>query len=253
MSVLFFNNISNQSKHNGSFVFNSIPYNYVLYILPIKKQQKKQYENEIIHYFSNRIFKGQPCLGITSNDIQEGLQGNVSCYLIVYPVGVQNIASGTLQIYDWCNNTSANINDADVWINDVCREGAVNTGEPLKALFFCMEQLVVQNLGKTNIKLFIEKFPDENRRALEPKYASLGFVHNNEDNVDVCRHWGDDKELVMEKKDLVPQPDIIDFSFLQQMIPRKKGGSIKRKKVQRLSRKGKSKGRKSRGIKSKKG
>jgi hypothetical protein len=70
-------------------------------------------------------------------------------------------------------------------------------------------------------------------------------VHNNEDNVDVCRHWGDDTELVMEKKDLVPHPDILDFSFLQK-IPKKKGGSIKRKKVQRLSRKGKS-----RGIKSK--
>jgi hypothetical protein len=216
-----------------------------MYLLPITKQ--KEFE-EIVNYFGNRMFKGSPCLGLTEEKVEEYVvNDDVSAFIMVKPKGIDNIASGTLQIYDWCINpptpdpskskskskstsktthsggsashhisisNPSNIDDADVWINDVCRvSDSGNVGNPLKALFYFMEQLVIQNLHKSNIKLYIEPEPD-NVAVLKPKYESLGFIKNHLEQPDICPNW-QGKEIVMEKTGLVSEPSIIDFSFLE--------------------------------------
>jgi hypothetical protein len=255
MSALHFINKTSKTKFKGSFFLDSTQYEYTMYLLPITKQ--KEFE-EIVEYFGTRMFKGKTCLDVTEEKVEQYiLNDDVSAFIIVNPKGVNNKASGTLQIYDWCinppspvssssksksnskskskskskSNSKSNSNsksksnsksnsfggsptqEADVWINDVCRvSNSGNVGNPLKALFYFMEQLVVQNLGKTNIKLYIEPEPD-NVAALKPKYESLGFIKNLNDNPDICPNWAG-KEIVMEKSGLTPDLNI-DFSFLQ--------------------------------------
>ena len=230
MVAIPFNNKTKKTKFQGTFTLESIDYNYTLYLLPIKKQIAKTQKLEIIKYFGNRLFKGKTCLDIDEAAVEENLiYGEVSAFIMVHPVGVDNIASGTLQIYNWCNPTnsskssqssnsskssnSPNINNADVWINDVCRiSPSGNQGNPLKGLFFFMEQLVVQNLGKPNIKLYIDPEPT-NKGVLKPKYTDLGFTLNSEDDPDICPGWTE-HDIVMAKTGLSSDKNIIDFSFL---------------------------------------
>jgi hypothetical protein len=249
MSAIPFNNNNIKTKFKGTFSLDSTKYEYTMYLLPITKQ--KEFE-EIVNYFGNRMFKGSLCLGLTEEKVEEYVvEDDVSAFIMVNPKGIDNIASGTLQIYDWCINpptplptpsksksksksnsksssthsggsvsqhisisNTPNIADADVWINDVCRVSkSGNVGNPLKALFYFMEQLVIQNLHKSNIKLYIEPEQD-NVAALKPKYESLGFIKNHLEQPDICPNW-QGKEIVMEKTGLVPEPSIIDFSFLE--------------------------------------
>ena len=239
MVAIPFNNKTKKTKFQGTFTLESIAYNYTLYLLPIKKQLTQKQSLEIIKYFGNRLFKGKTCLDIDEAAVEENLiYGEVSAFIMVHPVGVDNIASGTLQIYNWCNPTnsskssqssnsskssqssnsskspnSPNISNADVWINDVCRVSpSGNQGNPLRGLFFFMEQLVVQNLGKPNIKLYIDPEPT-NKGVLKPKYTDLGFTLNSEDDPDICPGWTD-HDIVMEKTGLSSDKNIIDFSFL---------------------------------------
>lgn len=241
MVAIPFNNKTNQTKFQGSFHLDSTDYEYTIYLLPITKRKEI---NEIVTYFGNRMFQGNLCLKIDKTAIEEYLTyDEVSAFIMVNPVGVDNIASGTLQIYDWCidpppqiqsqtstessshtggsssqhisSSKSPNIEKADVWINDVCRvSSGPNTGNPLKGLFFVMEQLVIQNLQKNNIKLYINTKPT-NVNALKPKYESFGFIKNTLVNKNICPNW-QGKEIVMEKTDLKPETTIIDFSFLEQ-------------------------------------
>ena len=214
MVALSFIKKTRKTKFQGSFQLDSTNYKYIMYLLPIIK--KREYD-EIVNYFGNRMFKGSVCLEVDEDAIIDYLDNNdVSAFIMVKPDGVDNVASGTLQIYNWCNTSSAsqNINDADVWINDVCRvSSSGNTGTPLKALFYFMEQLVVQNLGKTNVKLYIDSEPG-NVAALKPKYESLGFVKNLIDNPEICPNWTG-TEIVMEKSGLTDESQVINFAFLQ--------------------------------------
>ena len=75
-----------------------------------------------------------------------------------------------------------------------------------------MEQLVVQNLGKPNIKLYIDPEPT-NKGVLKPKYTDLGFTLNSEDDPDICPGWTE-HDIVMAKTGLSSDKNIIDFSFL---------------------------------------
>ena len=217
MVAISFINKTRKTKFKGAFSLDSTDYEYTMYLLPITKQ--KEYD-EIVNYFGNRMFKGKICLDVDEPAVEDYLNNDdVSAFIMVNPVNIDNVASGTLQIYDWCNTSSTssksqNINSADVWINDVCRvSSSGNTGNPLKALFYFMEQLVVQNLGKNNIKLYIEPEPD-NVKVLKPKYESLGFVKNIESNPEICPNWAG-TEIVMEKTGLAEETQVINFAFLE--------------------------------------
>ena len=234
MVAIPFKNKTKKTKFQGLFRLDSNTYEYTIYLLPIMKQKEI---NEIVSYFGNRQFKGNTCLDVDEEVVASYIDDeNVSAFVMVNPENVDNVASGTIQIFDWCINPpnfsssskstssksmsiksvskSPNMNEADAWINDVCRiSSSGNTGNPLKALFYLMEQLVSQNLQKTNIKLYITPEP-ENISILKPKYESLGFVKNFTDTPNICPNWKGN-EIVMEKTGLVPELSVVDFSFLE--------------------------------------
>ena len=114
MRISLFGPKTKKTKFQGTFTLESIDYNYTLYLLPIKKQIAKTQKLEIIKYFGNRLFKGKTCLDIDEAAVEENLiYGEVSAFIMVHPVGVDNIASGTLQIYNWCNPTNSSKSSPD--------------------------------------------------------------------------------------------------------------------------------------------
>jgi hypothetical protein len=122
-----------------------------------------------------------------------------------------------MQIYDWCFGTGdQDVAQADAWINDVCRisPSGNNAGNPLSAFFFFAEQLAVQNLGKSHVKLFVDDKQDRHiYNLLVAKYGSIGFI----DDTANCQSWTS-SETIMKKDGLIHQSDPtqggIDFSFL---------------------------------------
>jgi hypothetical protein len=222
MTAFPFNNKTNKTKFEGTFILDSQVYEYTFYLLPIVRELPSQEQDEIISYFGNRMFKGDICLDVDESTVSYYLYDNiVSAFVMVNPKDINNIASGSLQIYNWCYLPSNDINEeltnADVFINDVCRVSDTKTsiGNPLKALFFLMEQLTIQNMDKNKIKLFVEKKGD-NLDVLKPKYTSLGFSLNTDTDIsaNICPQK-EKHEFVMEKPNLVSRPDIIDLSFLK--------------------------------------
>jgi len=227
MPALDFKNDTGQSKFTGTINYKSFNYNYTIYLKPFTSIEK----NEIIRYFGNRIYKGESCLDINEKDVRRILRKeDASAFFIVSVDGIDNVASGSLQIFDWCET----INGEDVWINDVCKISPMDvilqektnpgtTGVPVDVMFILMEQLVAQNLGKSDIKLFVENEPS-NANFLVPRYQKMGFQIDS-----VCsQNFPDD--ITMEKQ-INPDTNIIDFTFLVNPQLTTTGGRYKRKKT----------------------
>jgi len=232
MSVIPFINKTSQTKFEGTFQYDEMEYKYTFYLVPIIRKLPKTEEREIISYFGNRLRKGKICLDVDETTVRYYLDNNlVSAFLMVQPLGINNIASGTIQIINRCHTSSPsphNIEYADVWANDICRISQNgDEGKPFKALFFLIEQLAVQNLGKTNIKLYIDRDPS-NVTFLKPTYERIGFDLNVDDTPSMCPDWSE-PEMAMEKPNLTPQSQIIDLSFLK--VPRYDLRSYKKQRV----------------------
>jgi hypothetical protein len=228
MPALNFKNYIGQSEFTGTIHHQGFDYDYTIYITPLTNESES---DDIINYFGNRTYKGKLCLDIDEEGIKESIDNDeVSAFFIVKVAGINNVASGSLQIYDWCKTRKG----FDVWINDVCKISSDDviarekttpgsTGAPVDIMFILMEQLVVQNLGKRNIKLFVENEPT-NAKFLVPRYQKMGFQIDS-----ICNKKFKD-DIVMEKQ-INPDISMIDFSFLitrpQQII----GGRYKKKKT----------------------
>lgn len=222
----FINN-TRKSKFTGTINYQGFNYDYTIYLKPFSLTDK----NEIIRYFGNRIYKGKTCLDINEKDIRTILRKNdASAFFIVRVDGIDNVASGSLQIYDWCETTKRE----DVWINDVCKISPIDvilqektnpgsTGVPVDVMFILMEQLVAQNLGKNHIKLFVENEPS-NANFLVPRYQKMGFQIDS-----VCSQKFPD-DITMEKQINI-DTNIIDFTFLVNQQLTTTGGTYKRKKT----------------------
>ncbi len=218
------NEMANGSA-NGQKIEDTI-YDCVLYFLPIvgPEAEADRIKREIVQYFGNRMYKGKSCLDITPQDIELNIDtNNISAYILVQPQGIDNVASAALQVYNWCypqrNRQKADFSKADIWITDVCRILGANAtttnigtnANPLNAMFFLMEQLAIQNLGKNTIKLYVDTEPASNLTFLRDKYQTLGFqlATNN------CPSWNDDHAVVMEKNGLTSKANIVNLSFLK--------------------------------------
>jgi len=209
-----FRNTTELTKFEGKFILNETEYEYTIYLTPLPDSFSKEEHDEIIEYFGTRRFKKGLCLKLNRGSFKSYLRkGDISAFLIVNPVGIDNYASATLQNYDWCNRTDTDM----VWINDICRVSSTglsgSVGEPLKGLMFLVEQLVVQNLDLSVLKLYIDNDPIT-KPILKNIYEMLGFNYNSIDDNTICPGFLGGDEIVMEKRGLVTHQDSIDLSFL---------------------------------------
>jgi hypothetical protein len=223
MAYKFKNNTGKQ-KLNGTFGHNGLTYQYALYLPLLTEQVLIEPErSEVINAFGNRMQNGKVCLNINESIITKHLDdGNVSAYIIVNQVGSDETGSGTLQIYDWCSgNNRRLLKNRFVWINDVCRilgnSGVKTAVSPIGALFYFMEQLTVQNMGKTDIYLFVDTHDTTNKSVLTNIYSrNYGFVLNSDDDPSICPGLDpNDNSMVMKKQSLVADTVGINFSFLK--------------------------------------
>lgn len=233
MSYKFKNN-TGRRKFNGTFNYNSLTYEYTLYLPDLVDPER----SEVITKFGNRMQKGKPCLEVDEDVVRNYLdRGDVSAYIIVNQVGSDETASGTLQIYDWCSGNSKQLlKNAFVWINDVCRilgpSGVKTTVSPIGALFYFMEQLTVQNLKKSDIYLFVDTHDENNKNVLTSIYSkNYGFIVNSIDDITICPvNEAGATLMVMKKPSLVEDTTGIDFSFL---MKRRGGGKRKTRHIKR--------------------
>jgi hypothetical protein len=210
-----FNNVTGKHKFTGTFIYKELDYEYTLYLPRFNSHERL----EVISKFGNRMQADKFCLDINEETIAGFIDLNqVSAYVIVNQVGSDETASGTLQIYNWCPRRK-NIDYPLVWINDVCRITVAGqdklTVSPVGALFFVMEQLTLQNLGKTDIYLFVDKTNDTNKITLKNIYSTkYGFILNSEDQ-DLCRkHKAGNHLMVMKKTGLENNSEVLNLSFL---------------------------------------
>jgi len=226
-----FKNNTGKHKFSGTFSYNSLTYEYTLYLPDLIDPER----SEVITKFGNRMQKGKVCLDVDEAVVTNYLvRGDVSAYIIINEVGSDETASGTLQIYDWCSGNSKQLlTNAFVWINDVCRilgpSGVKTTVSPIGALFYFMEQLTVQNIKKSDIYLFVDTDDVTNKTALTAIYKKYGFTLNSLDDTTVCPSNGAGATLMaMKKPSLVSDTSSINFDFL---MKRKGGGRRKTRNV----------------------
>lgn len=210
-----FNNVTGNHKFTGTFIYKELDYEYVLYLPRFNSDERL----EVISKFGNRMQGTKLCLDLNEETIEGYIDYNqVSAYVIVNQVGSDETASGTLQIYNWCPKRK-NIDYPLVWINDVCRitvgEQAKLPVSPVGALFFVMEQLTVQNLGKRDIYLFVDTTKEDEKIKLKYVYSTnYGFILNSEDH-DLCRkHKAGEHLIAMKKPGLENNSEVLNFSFL---------------------------------------
>ena len=181
-------------KYVGNFNFEEKQYSYILYFLPLSIKHKR----EVIHYFGNRKLQdSSTCLDVDINTIRDYIKNSqISVFGIVYSSEFNDvndpnadIGSGTIQIYNHLDERP-DIEDAQCWINDVCRTRNYVTEKPIvspiKALFYLFEQLTISLLHKRDIYLMVEynienEDEDKNRqiestsKKLEEVYTNYGF------------------------------------------------------------------------------
>lgn len=216
MALYFINNTGTSIKM-GEFTYETIDYEYTLYLMPLNLRTNigKSIKNELIDYFGNRkvkisefdsegnkIYKESLCLNLDETFYRQSIN-YISAFVKVNPKGVDNIASATIQIYDHCeeNPDKTDLQYAQVWINDVCRVSNIpgNPGNPVKGLFYFIEQLTIQNLGKNTVKLFVDKEP-KNLTVLQKKYENLGF--KQELNDEECERVMIYKNTMVREKEM---------------------------------------------------
>ncbi len=223
-----FKNNTGRHKFTGTFSYNSLNYEYILYLPTFIDPER----SEVITKFGNRMQKGKACLDVTEDVVINYLdRGDVSAFVIVNEVGSDETASGTMQIYDWCSGNSKQLlANAYVWINDVCRilgpSGVKTTVSPIGALFYFMEQLTVQNIKKSDIYLFVDTHDETNKTVLTKIYSkNYGFTVNSIDDTTICPSNGAGATLMtMKKPSLVADTTSINFDFLM----KRKGGGKRR-------------------------
>lgn len=226
MAYKFINN-SGKHKFNGEFNYNGIDYEYSLYLPNFTAKET----NEIVEKFGKRFQNGEVCLHVDEDTVRKYIKGgDVSAFVIVNEKDKDETASGTIQIYDWCSGIKPfRKENAFIWINDLCRilgpSGVKNKASPVSALMFFMEQLVAQNLKRTDIHLFVDTDDLKNKTGLMSLYKDkYGYIYNSEEDPNECPHnEAGTNLLVMRKPNLIEDPSI-SFAFLM-----KRSGGGKRK------------------------
>jgi len=216
-----FINKTKQNKFTGVLEYQGKNFEYELYILPLHEEDKE----EVIRKFGNRIRNGSVCLDLTEERVRENIENeNNSGFAIVKEVGTQDVGSGSLQIYNWCNEKKGK-SAAQLWIHDVCRIIEPGTPKsiisPIKVLFHLFEQLAIYNLNKRSIHLMVE---ESEKNVLVPIYQSYGFIA-----MPMASCSGNEEMINMVKTHIVRDPK---YDFLRFT---KEANSIHSNLIQRSS------------------
>ena len=177
-------------------------FKYEVYLLPIIGSDNNKIaavEEDLIKRMGNRMQNGKRCLEIDESVVRENIENDeYSAIVFIENKNHDDVASGTLQYFDWCDN-----GNKQLWINDLCR---ISTSKqpvsPIKALL-----KVFENLSKTYTK-------------------NVNYVYlmvDNEDQVgglvliDIYKKYGFD--IVSKSKCTMDDPDN-EYTLMRKKIKR---------------------------------
>ena len=100
---------------HSNIIHDELTFSSELYINP--SSQPKPIQSSIVQRLGNRLVNGAPCLSITPADVRKNIRNNeYSAVGFTKNTEADDVASGTLQYYDWCGTGKPQL-----WINDLCR------------------------------------------------------------------------------------------------------------------------------------
>ena len=194
------------------------PFEYEYFLLPIVGPRKAEVEQTLISRLGNRMQNGKKCLDIDEELVATNIENeDYSAVVFIKNKNHDDLASGTMQYYDWCGTGKP-----QVWINDLCRIATDKRPvSPVKALLTVFEMIAVKYVkGVRDIYLMVDKEHPDEAAVLTKIYGKYGYAVTEK-----CAMDGEDEFILMKKK--------IDRKSVK--------SSVKRKSVRGPSKKVKSK------------
>jgi len=148
-------------------------FNYEIYLLPIIGDDQEKVERDLIKRLGNRMQKGKHCLDIDESTVEQNIENEeYSAIVFVENKNHDDIASGTLQYYDWCEEGKNQL-----WINDLCRlTTSKQSVSPIKALLKVFENLAKKYAKRLNyVHLMVDNEDEEGSKVLIEIYKKYGF------------------------------------------------------------------------------
>jgi len=148
-------------------------FKYEIYLLPILGDDEEKVEGELIKRMGNRMQKGKHCLDIDEEVVEQNIENDeYSAIVFIENKNHDDVASGTLQYYDWCGEGKKQI-----WINDLCRiTTSKQTASPIKALLKVFEIVAKKYAKRLNyVHLMVDNEDVEGSKVLIEIYKKYGF------------------------------------------------------------------------------
>ncbi len=175
--VTKFVNPTGKYHFTGLIAYEGKQFEYDILLTPFNKRTKLGQEayQFVVDHISKRMRDGKPCLGIDEQTIRGYLDRKItSAYGFVRTrnkKGLVDEASGSIQLYNWCNPDQKD--KLQAWLGDLCRVSEFkSTVSPTKVLIALLEQFVIQNTSLREMHLMIDP---EQRDILGPIYENYGF------------------------------------------------------------------------------
>lgn len=202
----------------SKITFDEINYNTSLFYTPVSKDSEEY--NYLVSKMSKRrqYDKTQnklvTCLESTAKYVEGILDESiVSLYLFVNEQGkaTSDQASGTLQVV---NNSTNLTGPTQVWICDLCRHAPDKTKKsaksPVAPIMHLFEQIAHYVFKKSEIHLMVEK----------KETFLVGFYRDNygfdvDETFSVINDNPNNKNKIVMKKTIVPDPNFRDFPFAE--------------------------------------
>jgi hypothetical protein len=177
--VTKFVNQTGKYHFTGLIKYEGKQFEYDILLTPfnLRTSQGREAYRFVVDNIAKRKRHGKPCLGIDEPTIRLYLdRKTTSAYGFVRTrnrQGKVDETSGSIQLYNWCNQPQNDKLQLQAWLGDLCRVSEFkSTVSPTKVLIELLEQLVVQNTTLREMHLMIE--PEE-RGILGPIYENYGF------------------------------------------------------------------------------
>lgn len=194
-------------------------FEYEYFLLPIIGPRKVETEKHIISRLGNRIQNGKKCLDIDEELVANNIKNEeYSCVVFIKNKKHDDLASGTMQYFDWCGTGKPQI-----WVNDLCRISTEKrTVSPMKALLTVFEMIAAKYVkGVKHVYLMVDKEHPEEAAVLTKIYGKYGYtVAEN------CAMDGEDEFILMRKK--------LDRKSIKTSVKKSKRASHKKVKSKTL-------------------
>ena len=174
-------------------------FEYEYFLLPIIGQNKSETEKMLISRLGNRMQNEKKCLDIDEELVTTNIENDeYSSIVFIKNKQDDDVASGTMQYYDWCENGKSK-GKPQIWVNDLCRIATKKRPiSPVKALLVVFELIAAKYVkGMRYIHLMVDKEKPEQAEVLTNIYGKYGYVIVEKKD---CELEGEDEYILMKKK-----------------------------------------------------